>query len=478
MPALAQTKPWWVSAISSAAAPADDPAALAQHQLDVPRRRRPRPPARARGPTARRRPGRRRAPRSWPTALCGHHHTSPSASGGAAASDQRRQVGALARSRPRPAPAGRLMLTPGPRRERGRGQPRRPSWSRITVRRRPRPQALASIAGASAGVGGVDHERARDAPVDAGPRRRRAGSWPSEPSIAAAGPRSAAPATIGLTATRRSRARGERVADAGHGQDRLDRDQRVGRGDHDGLGAGDRLEHAGRRPGRLGALEAQPEHGVGVAAADVVRLEVELAVGRRRPSSAAGRRCPAASRGPRPSARASRGRRRPSGSPAAQPLGAGQVQPEVEVAEPEPGVAPSERGRLERAVVSPSHAPAPGLVDPARRACRARCRGRARPCRPYISRSSPTLPTTRRPRAARLDQPCRKRAPPTPPARTTTRGVTRRPPRRSTGRPSPRPACPNRCRCPGWPARRARGRARGRARRAHRRPRSGSTPSA
>ena len=123
----------------------------------------------------------------------------------------------------------------------------------------------------------IDQERGGERPVQAGDadgrrlvaerrehRRRR--------------PAQGLPATIGLTATTRSR----RAATAA----RIPGTARIGSIEMNGLdGAitttsarGDRVEHAGRRARRLGAVEADAEHRVGVAAADVVRLEVDLAL--------------------------------------------------------------------------------------------------------------------------------------------------------------------------------------------------------
>ena len=58
-------------------------------------------------------------------------------------------------------------------------------------------------------------------------------SRPSGPMSRSAGPFTGAPPTIGLTATTRSRRRDEHVADAGHREDRPDRDDRVRRADED-----------------------------------------------------------------------------------------------------------------------------------------------------------------------------------------------------------------------------------------------------
>ena len=46
-----------------------------------------------------------------------------------------------------------------------------------------------------------------------------------------------------------SRRAAERVGDAGHGQQGIDRDDGVGGADHHRGGSGDRLEHPGARPG-------------------------------------------------------------------------------------------------------------------------------------------------------------------------------------------------------------------------------------
>ena len=81
----------------------------------------------------------------------------------------------------------------------------------------------------------------------------------------------------------------------------------------------------------------------------------------RRRSSVAGRRVARS-----PIAAASRAVAALSGSPCAQELRPGQVQPEVEVAQPEPGVGAELPRLLERARRVAAHAPALLGVDPAR----------------------------------------------------------------------------------------------------------------
>ena len=73
-------------------------------------------------------------------------------------------------------------------------------------------------------------------------------------------------------------ARLERGADAGDGEDRVDGDERVARGDHDRVGRGDRFEDAGRRARALGSVVDERVDLVLVAAGDEPLLEGERAL--------------------------------------------------------------------------------------------------------------------------------------------------------------------------------------------------------
>ena len=96
--------------------------------------------------------------------------------------------------------------------------------------------------------------------------------------IRSSGPRTARPPISGLTATARDAARLERGADAGDGEDRVDRDERVARGDHDRVGRRDRLEDAGRRARRVGAVVDERVDLVLVLPGDEPLLEGERAL--------------------------------------------------------------------------------------------------------------------------------------------------------------------------------------------------------
>ena len=92
-----------------------------------------------------------------------------------------------------------------------------------------------------------------------------------------AGPFSAAPPTMGDTATTLSRRRHEGRSDAGHRHDRADRDDRVRRGDDHDVGRLQGGEDTGSRAGLLHAREPHPRDGDVVVAADEVLLEADLA---------------------------------------------------------------------------------------------------------------------------------------------------------------------------------------------------------
>ena len=108
---------------------------------------------------------------------------------------------------------------------------------RVGARRSARPSA-STAAASSASASSIDQGRAPGA-VEPGhaddrglvARARRAAGRP--------GPSSAAPATMGETATTRLAPGLDGVADAGHGEHRADRDDRVRRRDDDDLGRGD-----------------------------------------------------------------------------------------------------------------------------------------------------------------------------------------------------------------------------------------------
>ena len=118
----------------------------------------------------------------------------------------------------------------------------------VVVTRTSRP--LARRSSAVAGVGLVDDERADRARRSSRRRRRSSRRSRVRASRRAAGPLIASPPTSGETATTSSRRRPEHVAHPGNRQDRADRDQRVGRRDHDAPGVAQRVDDAGRRSGR------------------------------------------------------------------------------------------------------------------------------------------------------------------------------------------------------------------------------------
>ena len=213
-------------------------------------------------------------------------------------------------------------------------------------------------------VGAVDHERVEQALVTLCHMR---GGRPADEALHHAVERAA----HGAAADQRAdgdgahAARLERRADPGHGEDRVDRDERVARGDHDRVGGGERLEDAGGRPGRVRAVVDERVDLVLVPAGDEPLLERERALRgddvraeRGRPSRAG-----AGSRGPPP--RASPAVTAESGSPAPERLRADEMEAEVEVAEHEPALAAPGARRLERL---PGLAGAPpaalGVVEP------------------------------------------------------------------------------------------------------------------
>ena len=177
----------------------------------------------------------------------------------------------------------------------------------------------ASTAGASAASTRVEDEGVDQARRSRGRRRARVDSWPSEASIRSAGPLSALPPMIPLTATIRRAApsgRREELRQAGNGEDRPDRDDRVRRRDDDDVGGAERGDDLGGRAGGLDPGEADLADVGRLAEPDEVVLEVEPAVvgpdlgpdglvghrqdrGRRRRASAGGRRRTSVRRPPR-----------------------------------------------------------------------------------------------------------------------------------------------------------------------------------
>ena len=138
----------------------------------------------------------------------------------------------------------------GGERVRARARPRRgrrASACRRRRRARPAPRPRRARAASPASITSVPQKsRVRAGDADARHLDARAG-----PSAGRPGPSPGAPAMIGLTPTTRSRRRREHVADAGHGEDRPDRDHRVARADEDGLGV-PRARRARRARARRG----------------------------------------------------------------------------------------------------------------------------------------------------------------------------------------------------------------------------------
>ena len=182
----------------------------------------------------------------------------------------------------------------GGRRGRATASGRSSRTGTTTGASRPRPTR------AQVRVDRVDDERAGDRRVEPATPTTD-GSWPSSASSRSAGPFSAAPPTIGDTATTDSRRAASSVVDAGEGADRPDRHDRVGRCDDDDLGRRRARRCTSLVGRRSGGLDADGLDGNGVAQAHEVVLERDrLAAGQHdrggrlaRPSSAAaGRRHP------------------------------------------------------------------------------------------------------------------------------------------------------------------------------------------
>ena len=129
-------------------------------------------------------------------------------------------------------------------------------------------------------VGLVDHERAGDVARRGGRRRRPTPRGRARASIRSAGPFSAAPATIGETATTSSRRPATASRTPRHGEDRADRHDRVRRArSRSSSRVAERVEHARSRAGaRSTPSKRTPLHGDAVLAADEVLLEPDLAL--------------------------------------------------------------------------------------------------------------------------------------------------------------------------------------------------------
>ena len=200
-------------------------------------------------------------------------------------------------------------------------------------------------------------------------------SMPSGAISRSAGPFTGAPPTIGLTATTRSRRATQRVADAGDREDRADRDHRVRRAHEHRLGGPERVEHARRGPGVVGAVEAHAASPRVRALPHEPLLHRELGpVARRRVRTVMRVRTRSSVIGSRrtssPQAAAISAVTSESGAPGAEPLGAEEVGGEVLVAEAEPrvGVVALQARRGWRR--SRPRGPSPARGSTRRRACR------------------------------------------------------------------------------------------------------------
>ena len=160
-------------------------------------------------------------------------------------------------------------------------------------------------------------------------------SWPSVSSMPASGPLTAWAPIIGVTATTRSRRRRDRSAQAVDGEDRVERDERIGGREHDRLRALDGLEHPRRGARPRGAVEAHGAHGVGRAPPDEPLLEGQLAAGRddARAQAVVARGQQAGGEAVAPREVGGDGRQRLA---RAQALAAHEVQADVAIAEDEP----------------------------------------------------------------------------------------------------------------------------------------------
>src|SRR5262249_30019580 len=142
------------------------------------------------------------------------------------------------------------------------------------------------------------------------------------------------------------------VADLAHRQDRQDADEGIARGDHDQVGAGQGPEHSRGGPGQVLAFEADAGDIVPVAPGDEPLLQRERAYRRVDPGPqlVVGRRQDRRDKPERSGEPRGDGRQWLA---APQGLGTDEMQPDVAVAEPEPGLAAQPRRLLERV---------PGLV--------------------------------------------------------------------------------------------------------------------
>ena len=262
---------------------------------------------------------------------------------------------------------------------------------------------------------------------------------------------------IGETPTTGAGVVGDRLADARHREDRADRDHRVRGGEQHEVGAGDRLDDAGRRARRIEVALPELDRGQRGAVAGPPLLEVQLAL--------AARRIGVGDEHVRVDLGVGRGDQPNPERPAtlqplgdlrwrralAQPGGAGEVRAEIEVAEGEPGPSDAPLAQLGGDALGLARsAPAPlGVVHARERVeqrvevghqaharepevvagvhddgdgCLAavalghRRRATSPSCPPSPSRAPPTRIGHRRRTSSRT--PRTKRAPPTPPAST------------------------------------------------------------
>ncbi len=208
-------------------------------------------------------------------------------------------------------------------------------------------------------------------------------SCPSETSIRSAGPLSALPPMMPLTAmtgTPRDRASASGVDDARERQDRADRDDRVRRRDDDRR----RLRRAPSAPRAWGGPSSMPANRTSWTSGSWCRWtkyswnssqpsSVRTSV--RTGSSAIGRTV-----GPIAQALAEAQRHGRRADPGAESVGPPQVRREVAVAEPEPRVLADQRGQARPSRPRSRRAgPSRGPRRRGRRACRRPCRDPARP---------------------------------------------------------------------------------------------------
>ncbi len=154
----------------------------------------------------------------------------------------------------------------------------------------------------------------------------------------------------------------ERVADAGHCEDRADRDHRVARAHEDGFGVVQRVEHAGSRGGLIGAVEAHVHHGRFAAFAYEPLLHGQLGgAGRARGLRGDAGGDPVVTHGQQPGlevpGRGDSGGRLAERVAGHQALGAEEVRGEVPVAQSEPGVGAVPVEGVDRGEGLPGQAP-------------------------------------------------------------------------------------------------------------------------